>query len=148
VVAPGRLERTRCCSRSNLAWWVLVGKGARVLENAWVDAESVSHTWELLLHCPSWTHLSLSMQSAVAGYQCFEGDCASQLNPRLYRNQQSLRQHQYKKHADTKEEDTSLGRALTLKRAHDADVEEMRKRQLLEAEMAHRTPEPEPPHPV
>ena len=52
MVAPGGTERTRCCSRSNLAWWVSVGKGARVLENAWVDAESVSHTWELLLQLP------------------------------------------------------------------------------------------------
>jgi hypothetical protein len=88
------------------------------------------------------------MQSAAAGYRCTYGDCADQPNPRLYRNQQSLRQHQYKKHGDTKEEDTLLGRALTVKRAHDADVEEARKRQLLEAEIAHRTPEPEPPRPV
>jgi hypothetical protein len=80
-----------------------------------------------------------------AGYLCFEGDCTSQPNPKEYRNQQSLRQHQYKKHSDTKEEDTSLGRAFAVKRAHDADVEEARKRRLLDAEIARRTPEPEPP---
>jgi len=88
------------------------------------------------------------MQSVETGYQCFDGDCASQPNPRLYRNQQSLRQHQYKKHANTKDEDTLMGRVLALKRAHEADVEEVRKRQLLDEEMARRTPEPEPPHPV
>jgi hypothetical protein len=98
--------------------------------------------------CAPRIHLSSFMHSATAGYQCLEGDCPTQPNPRFYQNQQSLRQHQYKKHTNTKEEDTSLGRALTLKRAHDADVEAAQKRQLLEAEMACRTPEPEPPRPV
>lgn len=89
------------------------------------------------------------MQSIAAGYRCFEGDCASKPNARVYRNQQSLRQHQYKKHTDTKEEDTAIGRALALKRAHDADVQEgARKRQLLEAEMAHHVSEPVLPRPV
>ena len=85
------------------------------------------------------------MQSATLGYRCLEGDCANQLNPRVYRNQQSLRQHEYKKHANTKEEDTSIGRALALKRTHEAEVEEVQKRRLLEEGMARRTPEPEPP---
>jgi len=88
------------------------------------------------------------MQSITQGYRCTEGDCASQPNPRVYPSQQSLRQHQYKKHANTREEDTLLGQALAIKRAHDVEVEETRKRRLLEAEMARRTPEPEPPRPV
>jgi hypothetical protein len=45
-------------------------------------------------------------------------------------------------HTDTREDATSMGRVLNLKREHDANVEEARKRQLLEVEMAHRTPEP------
>lgn len=80
--------------------------------------------------------------------RCFYGDCANDPNPKKYRNQQGLRQHQYKKHPGIEEADTLLGRSLALKRAHDADVEEARKRQLLETEMARHTPEPEPPRPV
>ena len=41
-----------------------------------------------------------------------------------------------------------MGQALNLEWGHDADVEEARKRQLHEAEMAHCTPELEPPRPV
>jgi len=84
----------------------------------------------------------------MTGYRCFEGDCASEPNPTVYRNQQGLHQLQRKKHTSTKEEDTLMGRTLTLKQTHDADVEEARKRQLLEEEMARRTPEPEPPRQV
>jgi hypothetical protein len=106
----------------------------------------VSRIWEPLAQLPFLT--ALFTRSTMAGYRCFEGSCADELSPREYRNQQSLRQHQYKKHTDTKEEDTSMGRALTLKRVHEAEVEEVRKRRLLEEEMARRTPEPEPPRPV
>lgn len=88
------------------------------------------------------------MQSIASGYLCLEGDCASQPNPRKFRNQQSLRQHENKCHFNTKEEDTSIGRALALKRAHEVEAEEARKRQLLEEEMACRTLEPEPFRPV
>ena len=91
---------------------------------------------------------SLFLESMMSGYRCLDGGCADQPNPWVYRNQQSLRQHQYKKHPDIKEEDTLMGRTLALKRAHEVEVEEARKRQLLEEEIARRTPEPEPPRPV
>lgn len=90
----------------------------------------------------------LLMSSTTTGYLCFEGDCANKPDRKSWTTQARLRQHQYKMHAGTREEETSMGRVLNLKREHDADVEEMRKRQLLEAEMACRTPEPEPPRPV
>ena len=97
--------------------------------------------------CPN-LRLPLLMLSAAMGYLCFEGDCANKPDWKPWTTQARLHQHQYKMHTDTREEETSMGRVLNLKREHDADVEEARKRQLLEVEMAHRTPEPEPPCPV
>lgn len=88
------------------------------------------------------------MELGIPGYRCFEGSCAGELNPKVYQNQQGLRQHQRKRHIRTKEEDTSMGRTLALKRLHEAEVEETRKRRLLEEEMDRHTPEPEPPRPV
>ena len=83
------------------------------------------------------------------GFYCFEGDCPHEMSPRrLFRDQQSLRQHQKRRHENTKGEETSMGRALKRKRDADA-AEEQQKRQRLEearvaAEAALRTPEPAP----
>jgi len=77
---------------------------------------------------------------------CYEGRCASNPKQQIFSSIRALRQHQYKSHEDTPEEETSLGNARMLKRKRDAEEEEERKRQRLEAqlalEMASREPEP------
>ena len=79
---------------------------------------------------------------------CYEGGCASNPKQRTFASNRALRQHQFKCHEDTPEEETSLGNARTSKRKRDAEDEEERKRQRLEAqlalEMASREPEPQP----
>jgi len=81
----------------------------------------------------------------TSGFFCYEGDCVHQQPARVFRDQQSLRQHQNKCH---KGQATSMGRAL--KRRDDGKAaEESRKRQRLEearivAEAACHTPEPAP----
>jgi hypothetical protein len=98
--------------------------------------------------CPPQPPPLTSYESTMTGYRCFDEGCASKPDAKVYRNQQSLRQHQRRKHADTKAEDTLMGRTLGLKREHEAEMEEARKRRQLEEEMARCTPEPEPPCPV
>ena len=82
------------------------------------------------------------------GFHCFEGSCTHEQPPREFRSQQSLRQHQNRRHKDTKDGETSIGRALKRKRDAEA-VEEQEKRRRLEevriaTEAARRTPEPAP----
>jgi len=90
--------------------------------------------------------LSDSYTMSMSGFHCYEGGCVHEQPPRVFRNQQSLRQHQNRCHKGTKCEDTSMGRALKRKRDAEA-AEEQQKRQRLEeariaAELACRTPEP------
>ena len=79
----------------------------------------------------------------TSGFSCYEGDCVHEQPARQFPNQQSLRQHQNRRH---KGQATSIGRAL--KRKDDGKAaEESHKRQRLEeahiaAEAACRTPEP------
>jgi uncharacterized C2H2 Zn-finger protein len=85
---------------------------------------------------------------ATLGFYCHEGDCTREQPPRVFQNQQSLRQHQNRRHKGTKGEDTAMGRALKRKRDAEA-AEESWKRQRVEeervaAEAACRTPEPVP----
>lgn len=85
----------------------------------------------------------------TTGFHCYEGDCRRKLDPKVYKTQQSLRQHCIRAHAREPPQETSAGR--TLKRRHEAEAEEARKRQRLEEEehiAASRIPEPEPPRPV
>ena len=82
------------------------------------------------------------------GFHCYEGDCIHEQPPRLFRTQQSLRQHQNRRHKSARGEDTSMGRALKRKHNGDAAEEQEKRRQLEEAraaaEAACRTPEPIP----
>jgi uncharacterized C2H2 Zn-finger protein len=108
---------------------------------------SVFRSWEISAVTPVPSR-TLPHTMTPPGFYCYDGDCASEQPPRLFRDQQSLRQHHNKRHKGTKGEDTSMGRAL--KRKRDAEVtEEQQKRQRLEearmaAEAACRTPEPAP----
>ena len=83
---------------------------------------------------------------------CYEGGCASGPKRHMFSSIRGLRQHQYKCHQDTPEEEMSLGNARTLKRKRDAEDEEERKRQQLEAQLAfeaaNREPEPQPVWPT
>lgn len=79
-------------------------------------------------------------------HTCYEGACAS--NPKQHRfpTIRGLRTHQNRSHRGDPEEETSLGNARALKRKRDAEMEEVRKRQCLEAQLAleaaNREPEP------
>ena len=77
---------------------------------------------------------------------CYEGGCAEK--PRVFSSSRALRQHEYRSHQDTPEEEMSLGNARTLKRKRDAQDEEERERQRIEAQLAleaaNREPEPQP----
>jgi len=79
---------------------------------------------------------------------CYEGDCAHEQSPRSFPSEQSLRQHQNRRHKGTKGEETSMGRALKRKRDADAAEEQQTRQQLEEArvaaEAARHTPEPPP----
>lgn len=79
---------------------------------------------------------------------CYEGDCASTPKQHAFSSVRGLRTHQYRCHQDDLEEQTSLGNARTLKRKRDAEEEEARKVQHLEAQLAleaaSREPEPLP----
>jgi len=85
---------------------------------------------------------------ASSGIYCYEGGCTHEQPPRLFPSQLSLRQHQNRCHKGTKEEETSMGRAL--KRRGEAIVaNEQEKRQRVEEaritdEAARRMPEPAP----
>lgn len=79
---------------------------------------------------------------------CYEGGCASNPKRHTFSSTHALCQPQNKCHEDTPEEETSLGNARLLKRKRDAEDEEQRKRQQLDAqlalEMANRELEPPP----
>ena len=79
---------------------------------------------------------------------CCEGDCASDPKQHAFSSIRGLRQHQYRCHQETPEEGTSLGEARSLKRKRDAEDEEERYRQHLEAQLALEAascvPEPQP----
>lgn len=82
----------------------------------------------------------------TTGFYCYEGNCRRDLEPKVYTTQQSLRQHRVRAHACEPPQETSIGRVL--KRTHEAEAEEARKRQRLEEEehiAATHIPEPEPP---
>ena len=82
-------------------------------------------------------------------FYCYEGNCHRNPEPKVYATQQSLRQHCVRAHAHEPPQETSIGRVL--KRTHEAEAEEARKRQQLEEEehiAATHIPEPEPPRPV
>lgn len=79
---------------------------------------------------------------------CYEGDCASDPKRHTFSSIRGLRTHESRCHQDAPEEETSLGNARALKRKRDAEDEEVRKRRLLEAQLAleaaNREPEPQP----
>lgn len=81
-------------------------------------------------------------------HTCREGDCASDPKKNTFSSARGLRTHQYRSHRDDPEEETSLGNARTLKRKRDAEDNEARKVQRLEAQLAleaaSREPEPQP----
>ena len=64
---------------------------------------------------------------------CYEGGCAKK--PRVFSSSRVLCQHEYRSHQDTPEEEMSLGNARMLKRKHDAQDEEERERQCIEAQL-------------
>lgn len=85
----------------------------------------------------------------TTGIYCYEGKCHRESNRRRFPSQQSLRQHRVRAHPHENPQETSVGRAL--KRKHEADAEELQKRQRLEEEeriAASCALEPEPPHQV
>jgi hypothetical protein len=85
----------------------------------------------------------------TTGFYCYEGSCSRKPNPKVYASQPSLRQHRVRAHGCEPPQETSIGRVL--KRTHEAEAEEARKRQRLEEEeriAASRILEPEPPRPV
>ena len=63
----------------------------------------------------------------TTGVYCYEGECRREPNPKRYKNHRSVGQHWVRAHARENPQDTSIGRAL--KRKHDADAEELQKRQ-------------------
>ena len=67
---------------------------------------------------------------------CYEGACASGRRRKAFSTIRGLRTHYEKAHQDTPEEETSLGSSRSLKRKRDAEDEEDRRRQDLEAQMA------------
>ena len=66
----------------------------------------------------------------------------------MFSSSLALRQHEYRSHQDTPEEEMSLGNARTLKRKRDAQDEEERERRRIEAQLtleaANCEPEPQP----
>lgn len=79
---------------------------------------------------------------------CYEGNCVTGSKPREFSSIRGFRQHQYKCHQDTPEEETSLGNSRLLKRKRDAWDEEERQNQNIQAQLAleaaNRQPEPRP----
>ena len=86
----------------------------------------------------------------VMSHTCCEGECAS--TGSQFSSLCSLHQHHNKKHSNTVEEESSLGKARISKRKRDAEDEEERERQQLqvqlELEAKSRGPELEPQQPV
>ena len=96
-----------------------------------------------LLHLQSQTFIIMS-------HICREGGCTSSGSE--FSSLRGLRQHQNKKHGNTTEEESSLGKARVLKRKRNEEEEEECKRQRLQSQLAleavNHNPEPEPQRPV
>lgn len=67
---------------------------------------------------------------------CYEGDCANGPTQSAFPTIRGFRQHLLKCHQNTPEDQTSLGNSRTLKRKRDEEVEEDRRRQIHEAQLA------------
>jgi hypothetical protein len=67
---------------------------------------------------------------------CYEGSCASGTKQRNFSSIRGLRQHQYRCHQDTPEEDMSLGNSRSLKRKRDTEDKEEQQKRNLEAQVA------------
>ena len=81
---------------------------------------------------------------------CHEGECGTAGS--RFSSIRGLRQHQHKKHGDTIEGESALGKARASKRKRDAEDEEEHERQQLRIQLAleaeNRSPEPESQQPV
>ena len=88
------------------------------------------------------------LQDSTMSHVCYEGACASGRRRKAFSTIRGLHTHYEKAHQDTPEEETSLGSSRSLKRKRDAEDEEDRRRQDLEAQMAieaaNREPELQP----
>ena len=130
------------CSQMQSPWGMERGGWGHIAARMLSQPEDrLEQPLSVLFRLQSWTSMP---------HICHEGECASVGSQ--FSTIRGLRQHINKRHGNTIEEESSLGKARVSKRKRDEEDEEENRRQRLRVQLAleaeSRGPEPEPQQPV